>query len=40
MHHDAALDGDYFFTQLDEYYEDQQLPDRQSSTMKSKLSEN
>ena len=32
IHHDAALDGDYFFTALDDFYDDQNL---QNSTMKS-----
>jgi hypothetical protein len=32
IHHDAALDGDYFFTALDDFYDDQ---NQQNSTMKT-----
>ena len=37
IHHDAALDGDYFFTALDDFYDDQNL---QNSTMKSNQQQN
>lgn len=34
IHHDVALDGDYFFTHFDDYIEDQNL---QNSTIKTNL---
>ncbi len=31
IHHDAALDGDYFFTHLDEFYEEQKQQMREDT---------